>query len=67
MFNILGLPLCQAETILKEQGIDYKIQNYPARFKEAIELDSIRVIKQVQSGSNLIITVSEFKTSSQSS
>ena len=63
MSDLLGLPLELAEEILKQKGESYSVQEYPARFKDPVGLDSTRVV-QIREGNRLV--VSQFQTASQS-
>lgn len=67
MFNLVGLSLQTAEERMKKHNLQYKIIRYNSRFKDDVQTDSLRVVRQRQENDGSIeLVVSDFKTISQS-
>ncbi len=67
MYSFIGLPLENAEIELQKLKLRYTVVKYNSRFKDNIDTDSYRVVRQRQGKDGSVeLTVSAFKTISQS-
>lgn len=63
MCSYIGFTLEDAVKDIKKRNLQYKIIEYNSRFKDGIDTDSLRIVRQRQIDGNIIeLTVSDFKT-----
>lgn len=67
MFNLIGLPLEEAKRVLNKNDLSFSIVEYSSRFKDNVQTDSLRVVRQRELADRCIeLVISDFKTTSQS-
>lgn len=67
MFNLIGLSLEEAKRVLNKNDLSFSIVEYGSRFKDNVQTDSLRVVRQRELADGCIeLVISDFKTTSQS-